>query len=108
MNSPAVVNNDEMMTQKIALLVNEAQIQMTTGAELPKALRRCRRRKRLVEKFGKIIRQDEYRTRLESFRVSDPERTPNDFDSLQMKHHKKKRDLIHQTRSADVSARRRY
>ena len=39
LNSPAVVNNDEMMTQKIALLVNEAQIQMIDLAlDLPKAL----------------------------------------------------------------------
>ena len=53
LNSPAVVNNDEMMTQKIALLVNEAQIQMIDLAlELPKALLDgADDAKRLVEKF---------------------------------------------------------
>ena len=39
LNSPAVVNNDEMMAQKITLLVNEAQIQMIDLAlDLPKAM----------------------------------------------------------------------
>ena len=39
LNSPAVVNDDEMMTHKISLLVNDAQIQMIDLAlALPKVM----------------------------------------------------------------------
>lgn len=56
LNSPAVVSHDEMMTQKIALLVNEAQIQIIDLVmELPKViLEGADGARQAIEKFEQL------------------------------------------------------